>query len=72
MGGGGKFLYAHRRRPLFIMAAGFPGNPSCPSGRPDHPPERLSREFAPLCCGCEAGTGEEDGEKDGHELRTLA
>eukprot|EP00976_Prorocentrum_cordatum_P061795 1176453-Prorocentrum_minimum.AAC.1 len=20
------------------MAAGFPGNPSCPSGRPDHPP----------------------------------
>eukprot|EP00959_Pyramimonas_sp_CCMP1952_P363966 7621579-Pyramimonas_sp.AAC.1 len=19
------------------MAAGFPGNPSCPSGRPDHP-----------------------------------
>eukprot|EP00976_Prorocentrum_cordatum_P075886 1182078-Prorocentrum_minimum.AAC.1 len=22
------------------MAAGFPGNPSCPSGRPDHPPVR--------------------------------
>eukprot|EP00959_Pyramimonas_sp_CCMP1952_P393211 8238715-Pyramimonas_sp.AAC.1 len=20
------------------MAAGFPGNPSCPSGQPDHPP----------------------------------
>eukprot|EP00959_Pyramimonas_sp_CCMP1952_P356121 7458111-Pyramimonas_sp.AAC.1 len=20
------------------MATGFPGNPSCPSGRPDHPP----------------------------------
>eukprot|EP00976_Prorocentrum_cordatum_P112237 1195500-Prorocentrum_minimum.AAC.18 len=20
--------------------AGFPGNPSCPSGRPDHPPVR--------------------------------
>eukprot|EP00976_Prorocentrum_cordatum_P095987 1190382-Prorocentrum_minimum.AAC.1 len=22
------------------MAAGFPRNPSCPSGRPDHPPVR--------------------------------
>eukprot|EP00976_Prorocentrum_cordatum_P064295 1177436-Prorocentrum_minimum.AAC.3 len=25
------------------MAAGFPSNPSCPSGRPDHPPPRWSR-----------------------------
>eukprot|EP00976_Prorocentrum_cordatum_P104385 1193868-Prorocentrum_minimum.AAC.6 len=24
------------------MAAGLPGNPSCPSGRPDHPPERAA------------------------------
>eukprot|EP00959_Pyramimonas_sp_CCMP1952_P104216 2178311-Pyramimonas_sp.AAC.1 len=23
-----------------FMAAGFPGNPSCQSGRPDHPPVR--------------------------------
>eukprot|EP00976_Prorocentrum_cordatum_P070276 1179864-Prorocentrum_minimum.AAC.3 len=26
--------------PSALVAAGFPGNPSCPSGRPDHPPVR--------------------------------
>eukprot|EP00959_Pyramimonas_sp_CCMP1952_P102152 2136720-Pyramimonas_sp.AAC.1 len=28
------------------MAAGFPRNPSCPSGRPDHPPVRAGAASA--------------------------
>eukprot|EP00959_Pyramimonas_sp_CCMP1952_P468396 9493190-Pyramimonas_sp.AAC.1 len=32
--GGFRVVFMHS------MAAGFPGNPICPSGRPDHPPVR--------------------------------
>eukprot|EP00976_Prorocentrum_cordatum_P100347 1192196-Prorocentrum_minimum.AAC.3 len=33
------------------MAAGFPGNPSCPSGRPDHPPRGVRTAAHPLSSG---------------------
>eukprot|EP00959_Pyramimonas_sp_CCMP1952_P188815 3949061-Pyramimonas_sp.AAC.1 len=45
------------------MAAGFPRNPSCPSGRPDHPPVVGSPRWAAVragwrgVCACAQGDG---------------
>eukprot|EP00976_Prorocentrum_cordatum_P039022 793618-Prorocentrum_minimum.AAC.2 len=33
------------------MAAGFPGKPSCPSGRPDHPPPSINGKGNRRCFG---------------------